>query len=94
MSSFQTIHDDALVTVAGGTASSSDTQLTTMLTDISKSIKDAADAKNKSGTDPTQLMMMMMMMGGLGGGGGGQAVAAPPPEAPPPPNVVKVNVRR
>ena len=91
MKTFQTISISSLATVTGGTTSSTNTQLTAMLNDISSSIKDAANAKNQ-GQDPTQLMMMMMMMGGLGGGGGGQAVAAPPPQAPPP-AVVRVNVR-
>ena len=90
MSNFETINCDALVTVAGGT-SSSNSQLTAMLGDISNSIKDAADAKNKSATDPSQMMMMMMMMGGMGGGGGAaQVAAAPPPPAAP--TVVKVRV--
>ena len=94
MKTFQTISPSSLATVTGGTTSSTNTQLTSMLKDISSSIKDAADAKNK-GQDPTQLMMMMMMMGGMGGGGGGggaQVAAAPPPQAPPP-SVVRVNVR-
>lgn len=94
MKNFETISSATLDSVTGGKATSaSDTQLTSMLTDISKSIKDAADAKNK-GQDPNQLMMMMMMMGGMGGGGGGAqvAAAAPPPPAAPP-SVVRVNVR-
>jgi bacteriocin-like protein len=93
MNNFETISDSTLATITGGKATSAkDTQLTTMLTDISKSIKDAAEAKNKSGSDPTQMMMMMMMMGGMGGGGSQQVAAAPPPEAPAP-AVVRVNVR-
>ena len=92
MKNLETIHGAALAHVTGGKASSSqDTQLTTMLTDISKSIKDAADAKNKPATDPMQMMMMMMMMGG-GGGGSTQVAAAPPPQ-PAAPAVVRVNVR-
>ncbi|HUS32258.1 MAG TPA: hypothetical protein VMZ53_27345 [Kofleriaceae bacterium] len=93
MNHFQTIATTSLATVTGGKATSAqDTQLTAMLTDISKSIKDAAEAKNKSSSDPTQMMMMMMMMGG-GGGGSQQAVAAAPPPPAPSPNVVRVNVR-
>jgi hypothetical protein len=91
MNNFETISSATLESVTGGKTSSKDAQLTTMLTDISNSIKDAADAKNK-GQDPTQLMMMMMMMGGLGGGGSTQVAAAPPPPAPSP-AVVRVNVR-
>jgi len=92
MNNFQTISSASLSHVTGGKTSSTDQQLKTMLTDISSSIKDAADAKNKQGTDPTTMMMMMMMMGGGGGGGGAtQVAAAPPPAAPP--AVVRVNVR-
>jgi bacteriocin-like protein len=91
MNNFETISTTTLASVTGGTSSSKDTQLTAMLTDISKSIKDAADAKNK-GQDPTQLMMMMMM-GGMGGGGGSTQVAAAPPPPAPSPAVVRVNVR-
>jgi hypothetical protein len=85
-----TSHD--LVRVLGGASrvtsrsSSSNDQLTTMLTQITGSIKDLASNKNQS--DPMQMMMMMMMMGG--GGGGGGAVAAPPP--PPPPAAPVVNI--
>jgi hypothetical protein len=80
-----TSHD--LVRVRGGASrvtsrsSGSSDQLTTMLTQITSSIKDLAT--NKGGTDPTMMMMMMMMMGG--GGGGGSAAAAPAMAAPPPP---------
>jgi hypothetical protein len=65
-------------------SSSSNDQLTTMLTQITSSIKDLGANKNQS--DPMQ-MMMMMMMGGSGGSGG--AVAAPPP---PPPAAPVVNI--
>jgi bacteriocin-like protein len=92
MNNFETISTTTLASVTGGASSSKDTQLTAMLTDISKSIKDAADTKNK-GQDPTQLMMMMMMMGGMGGGGGSTQVAAAPPPPAPSPAVVRVNVR-
>jgi hypothetical protein len=93
MNNFETISSTTLEAVTGGKATSaSDTQLTSMLTDISKSIKDAAETKNK-GQDPTQLMMMMMMMGGMGGGGGSTQVAAAPPPPAPSPAVVRVNVR-
>jgi len=91
MNNFKTISRASLDHVTGGKTSSTDTQLKTMLTDISSSIKDAADAKNKQGTDPTTMMMMMMMMGG--GGGGSTQVAAAPPPAPAAPSVVRVNVR-
>ena len=91
MNNFETISNATLESVTGGKSSSQNTQLTTMLSDISKSIKDAAESKNK-GQDPTQLMMMMMMMGGMGGGSSTQVAAAPPPPAPSP-AVVRVNVR-
>jgi hypothetical protein len=91
MNNFQTISSASLSHVTGGKTSAADQQLKTMLTDISSSIKDAADAKNKQGIDPTMMMMMMMMGGGGGGGGATQVAAAPPPAAPP--AVVRVNVR-
>jgi hypothetical protein len=89
---FQSIDASQLAQVSGGasrvTARSggSNDQLTTMLTQITDSIK--ALAQNNNQNDPMQMMMMMMMMGGMGGGGGG-AVAAPPP-APPQPPVINV----
>lgn len=85
---FESIDDTALAAVSGGAArvtaraSSSNTELTAMLTQIGNSIKELASSKN-SGSDPSQLMMMMMMMGGLGGGGG--SAAAPAPAAAPTP---------
>lgn len=88
---FQSIDASQLAQVSGGasrvTARSggSNDQLTTMLTQITDSIK--ALAQNNNQNDPMQMMMMMMMMGGMGGGGG--AVAAPP-AAPPQPPVINV----
>jgi len=58
-------------------------QLTTMLTQITSSIKDLA-TKNNSSDSMMPMMMAMMMMGG-GGGGAAAAPAAPPPPPPPPP---------
>jgi len=69
-------------------SSGSNDQLTTMLTQITSSIKDLAGNKNQQ--DPMQMMMMMMMMGGGGGGGGGAPAAAPPP---PPPAGPVVNIQ-
>ena len=91
---FHTIPKAELATVAGGAArvsarSGSNEQLTTMLTQVTSSIKDLASNQNK-GMDPT-MMMMMMMMGG--GGGGAAAAAAPPPPPAPPPPAVNVSVR-
>ena len=82
---FDTIKTADLEHVAGGASrvsarSGGNEQLTTMLTQVTSSIKDLANNQNKGGMDP---MMMMMMM--MGGGGGGGAAAAPPPAAPPPP---------
>jgi hypothetical protein len=62
-------------------SSSSNDQLTQMMTQVTSSIKDLATNKS-SGMDPMMMMVMMMMMGG--GGGGGAACAAPPPPPPPP----------
>ena len=94
---FSSIASNDLVRIQGGASrvtsrsSGSNDQLTTMLTQITSSIKDLSANKNQQ--DPMQMMMMMMMMGG-GGGGGGQAVAAPPPPAPAAPVVnISTNVR-
>jgi hypothetical protein len=81
-----TIKTADLQHVAGGASrvsarSGGNEQLTTMLTQVTSSIKDLANNQNKGGMDPMMMMMMMMM----GGGGGGGAAAAPPPAAPPPP---------
>ena len=81
-----TIKTADLAHVAGGASrvsarSGGNEQLTTMLTQVTSSIKDLANNQNKGGMDPMMMMMMMMM----GGGGGGGAAAAPPPAAPPPP---------
>lgn len=78
----ETIDRDALAAVAGGRSSSSNDQLTAMLTQITSSIKDLANNKNQS--DPTQMLLLMMMMGGMGGGGGGVVAAAPAAVAGPP----------
>jgi hypothetical protein len=72
--SLETIDAMQLAQVAGGT--SSNDQLTAMLTQITSSIKDLASSRNNSGGD-SMTMMMMMMMGGMGGGGGGYVAAAP-----------------
>jgi hypothetical protein len=99
------IKTDSLITIAtkdlarilGGASrvtsrsSGSNDQLTTMLTQITSSIKDLAGNKNQS--DPMQMMMMMMMMGGGGGGGGGAPAAAPPPPPPPAGPVVNIQTR-
>jgi hypothetical protein len=91
---FQSIDPTALSQVAGGASrvtarsSSSNDQLTLMLTQITDSIK--AMSQNNSQSDPMQMMLMMMMMGGMGGGGGG-AVAAPPAPAPAPAPVINIS---
>jgi hypothetical protein len=93
---FSSIASNDLTAVSGGASrvssrsSGSSDQLTTMMTQITSSIKDLGANKNQS--DPMQMMMMMMMMGGGGGGGGSVAAAPPPPPAP----VVNIstNVRR
>jgi hypothetical protein len=95
---FSLIAANDLVRVLGGASrvssrsSGSSDQLTTMLTQITSSIKDLAS--NKGQQDPMQMMMMMMMMmGGMGGGGGGgAAAAAQPPPTPPPPAAPVVNI--
>ncbi|HEU4727975.1 MAG TPA: hypothetical protein VFT22_08810 [Kofleriaceae bacterium] len=95
---FHSIASNDLTRVSGGASrvtsrsSSSNDQLTTMLTQITSSIKDLGANKNQ--TDPT-MMMMMMMMGGGGGGGGGAVAAPPPPPAAPAAPVVNIstNVR-
>jgi hypothetical protein len=94
---FASIDHQALTKVNGGAArvaaaAKSDdlnSQLTTMLSSISDSIKDVAKPQDNG---MSQMMMMMMMMGGGGGGGGAAPAAAPPPPAPA--SIVKVNVRR
>ena len=83
----ETIDPAELAQVSGGRSSSND-QLTTMLTQITSSIQNLSNNKNQ--TDPTMMMMMAMMMGG-GGGGGGAVAAAPPAPAPAPPQPV-VNI--
>jgi len=90
---FGSITSNDLVRVQGGASrvtsrSSSNDQLTTMLTQITSSIQNLSNNKNQ--TDPTMMMMMAMMMGG-GGGGGGAVAAAPPAPAPAPPQPV-VNI--
>jgi hypothetical protein len=92
---FSAIASTDLIRIQGGasrvtsrSSSGSNDQLTTMLTQITSSIKDLS--ANKGGQDPMQMMMMMMMMGGMGGGGGGAAAAPPPP--PPPAAAPVVNI--
>ncbi len=66
-------------------------QLTTMLTQVTGSIKDLAANKSSGGMD-SMMPMMMMMMGG--GGGSSAAAAAPAPAVPPPaPPSINVSVR-
>jgi hypothetical protein len=95
---FSSITSKDLARVSGGASrvtsrsSSSNDQLTTMMTQITSSIKDLAANKNQ-GMDPT-MMMMMMMMGGGGGGGGAAAPPPPPPPAPAAPVIsISTNVR-
>ena len=81
---FQSIDPTDLAKVGGGASrvtarSSSNDQLTQMLTQITQSIQ--ALSQNNSQSDPMQMMMMMMMMGGGMGGGGGAVASAPPPVA-------------
>ena len=64
----ETIDPDMLARVSGGTTSND--QLTAMLTQITSSISDLAK-NNQNQSDPTMMMMMMMMMSGGGGGGCG-----------------------
>jgi hypothetical protein len=91
----ETIKTAELEHVAGGASrvsarSGSNEQLTTMLTQVTSSIKDLAANQNKGGMDP--MMLMMMMMGGFGGGGGGAAAAPAPAPAPAPPPLPVINV--
>jgi hypothetical protein len=84
MNKLSSIAPSDLLWITGGASrvtsrSGSNDQLTTMLTQVTSSIKDLAANKNSSG-DMMMPMMMMMMMGGGGGGGS----APPPPAAPPP----------
>ena len=92
---FSSIASKDLAHVSGGAsrvtsrASSSNDQLTTMMTQITSSIKDLASNKNQ-GMDPMMMMVMMMMMGG--GGGGGASAAPPPPPPPPAPAAPVINI--
>jgi hypothetical protein len=86
--------DRALLSkVAGGAArvtarsSGSDSEIKSLLTGVTDSIKGLANQK-PSGMDPMMMMMMMMMGGGGGGGGGAPAAAAPP--APPAKPIVNI----
>lgn len=94
---FATIDSRALDTVAGGAsrvssrAGGDTSQLTTMLTQITDSIKSIGSQSSSGGMDP--MMMMMMMMGMGGGGGGGQAAPAPAPVAPAAP-IINVTTKR
>jgi len=91
---FSSVASKDLTRVLGGASrvtsrsSSSNDQLTTMMTQITSSIKDLAGNKSQ-GMDPMMMMVMMMMMGGSGGGA---ACAAPPPPPPPPPAAPVVNI--
>jgi len=93
---FSSITSNDLTSVSGGASrvssrsGSSSDQLTTLMTQITSSIKDLSANKNQS--DPMQMMMMMMMMGGSGGGSA--AVAAPPPAPAAPVVNISTNVRR
>jgi len=78
----ETIDPAALAQVSGGT--SSNDQLTAMLTQITSSISDLAKSRQNQ-SDPTMMMMMMMMM--MGGGGGGGGYIAGPAAGPPVVNV-------
>jgi len=73
---FAQIMPEDLEAVSGGATSrsSSNDQLTAMLTSITSSIKDLANKNNQ--TDPMQMMLIMMLMMGGGGGGGGGVVPA------------------
>jgi hypothetical protein len=94
---FQSIDTRQLEKVGGGASritarsSSSNDQLTLMLTQITDSIKSLSQNNNQQ--DPMQMLMMMMMMGGLGGGGGGAAAApqAVPAQAPAPAPVINIS---
>jgi len=95
---FATIDPTQLGKVAGGASrvsartGAANDQLTTMLTQVTDSIKDLAKNQSSGGMDP-MMMMMMMMMGGGGGGGAAPVAAAPPP--PPTPVInISTNVRR
>jgi hypothetical protein len=89
---FGSIASNDLTRISGGASrvtarsTSSSDELTTMLTQITSSIKDLASNKNQ--TDPMQMMLMMLMMGG----GGGSAAAASPPPPPPPPAAPVINI--
>ena len=91
---FASISADDLNKVAGGAArvtsrsSSANSEITTLLSQVTNSIKDLAGQKS-GGMDPMMMMMMMMMMGG--GGGGGGAVAAPAPAPAPTPPVINIS---
>jgi hypothetical protein len=98
---FMSIDDATLAKVGGGASrvtsrsSSSNDQLTAMMTQITQSIQ--ALSQNNSQSDPMQMMMMMMMMGGMGGGGGGggaPVAAAPPPAMPAPVINISTTVKR
>ena len=91
---FSSVASKDLARVLGGASrvtsrsSSSNDQLTQMMTQVTSSIKDLATNKS-SGMDPMMMMVMMMMMGGSGGSA---QVAAPPPPPPPPPAAPVVNI--
>jgi len=96
---FQSIDLNELSKVGGGASrvttrsSSSNDQITALMSQITDSIK--ALSQNNNQSDPMQMMMMMMMMGGMGGGGGGGSVAASPAPAPQAPVInISTTVKR
>ena len=96
---FYAIASNDLMSVAGGASrvtsrsSSSNDQLTLMMTQLTSQIKDLSTNKNQM--DPSMMMVMMMMMGGQGGGGAAAAAPPPPPAPPPTPTInISTNVRR
>ncbi|HEY0985926.1 MAG TPA: hypothetical protein VGD80_02700 [Kofleriaceae bacterium] len=95
---FSSVASKDLARVLGGASrvtsrsSSSNDQLTTMMTQITSSIKDLASNKSQ-GMDPMMMMVMMMMMGGSGGSAACAAPPPPPPPAPPVGPVVNISTR-
>jgi len=97
---FASISAADLNKVAGGAArvtsrsSSANSEITSLLANVTNSIKDLAGQKS-GGMDPMMMMMMMMMMGGGGGGGGAVAAPAPAPQPATPPVInISTSVKR
>ena len=94
---FQSIDTKQLGNVQGGASrvtsrsGGANDQLTTMLTQITSSIKDLASQQNQ-GMDPMMMMMMMMMMGGGGGGGAAGGGGYPAQVAQPQPAMPVINI--